>query len=313
MFFIYSLDLKDNSVKLYDFCHTKEGVTDLLNTVATNFIARECGERVAENAFRDDTPNEEIEQDGYFLRHSAEHPNQIDVYQRKTSVNAGMFLTSVDVTCECVSLFSVTEASLGLPIECTGKGVTTPTFNNAKEQHDQTDHIEALKQRLVAQREKVEQQIANDVYDYHDLPPLCKITDSDSESEEMENPKVVLRKRMIAEWDNVPTPQPQFATFTDAPKPTQPELLDLDELLEELISNEEKRIPTPPPLPLPHVPMLPEVDYSIYATTGPWDHSSSTSDDSLDSDDFFDSSDETSESSTYLDSDSTLDLTNDMM
>lgn len=301
MFFIYSLDLKDNSVKLYDFCRTKEGVTDLLNTVATNFIARECGERAAENAFRDDIPNEEIEQDGYFLRHSAERPNQIDVYQRKTSVVKGYIMNSFDVTCECVSLFSVTEASLGLPIECTGKGVTTPTFNNAKEQHDQTDHIEALKQRLVAQREKVEQQIADDVYDYN-LPPLCD--DTDSESEEMENPKVVLRKRMIAEWDNVPTPQPQFATFTDAPTPIQTDLLDLDELLEELISNEERRIPPPPPLPLPHVPMLPEVDYSIYATTGPWDHSS-TSDDSLDSDDFLDSSDETS---TYLDSDSTSDM-----
>ena len=257
MFFIYSLSLEDSVVKLYDFCRTKDGVTDLLDTVARNFIRHEEGERRAESPYRDDTTD--VTDEGYFLRHSADKPDQIDVYLRKTTVEVGRVWNSYDIHCVKIMLFSVTEAALGLPIECTGKGVTTQTFNSSKDAQHQVDHLDALKERLKSQRAKVDEQIkareGNDEWVYNDMPPLVKI-DSDSESDnDSGNPIVRLRERINAECASTIITQNLDDLIDTLNTPLNSWSEKIDEarnIIDTLGSNSDSvspLIPTPPPLP----------------------------------------------------------------
>ena len=183
MFFIYSLQLDTLIVKLYDFCRTKDGVDELLDTVARNFIRRERGERHAESPYRDDL-TDVITDEGYFLRHSADNLHQIDVYLRKTNVITGRVWNSYDVSCKKVMQFAVSEAALGLPIECTGRGVTRQTFSSSKEAKQQSVHFNLLKERLVQQREKVDNEIAIAIplEEYH-IIDACDESDNQSDEE----------------------------------------------------------------------------------------------------------------------------------
>lgn len=263
MFFIYSLNIEDYNIQLYDFCRTKDGITELLDTVARNFIRREEGERAAEAPYRDDITNDKLTDNGYFLRHSGEKPYQIDVYQRKTNVEVGRVWNSYEITCKKVMHFSVTEASLGLPIECTGKGVTTKTFNNAKESHEQADHINALKMRLVSQREKVDKQLV-DGYAIFEIKPKKTV-------EYTGNPLIRLRKMVEADSE--------FASVNKL----------LDELINMPSDASIVRPPTPPPLPQV---FKPKGKNTAEEST---DDSSDDSSDDVDDDSSIDSSDTSEE------------------
>ena len=197
-------------MKLYDFCRTKDGVNDLLDTVAKNFIRHEEGERRAESPYRD-IPDDELTEEGYFLRHSDEKPDQIDVCVRKIQVAVGRVWNSYDVSCEKVMHFAVTEASLGLPIECTGKGVILQTFSTAKESQQQGDHLSALKERLVKQRARVDKQIIEEV-DFQEVTVVSQ--ESDTDEEELENP-IVRLKRRIATEEYVQPPEPLIEFSSD--------------------------------------------------------------------------------------------------
>jgi len=254
MFFIYSFSLDDLAVKLYDFCRTKDSISDLLDTIARNFIRHEEGERCAEAPYYDEVAEDQLTTDGYFLRHSSEKPNQIDVYLRKTQVTVGRVWNSYEVNCKKVMHFAVTEASLGLPIECTGKGVITQTFNTAMEAQQQVDHLAALKERLVEQRMKVDQQIKERDYQQDIVVPATP--DSETDDEELENP-VIRLKRRIATVE--PEPLVNLDDILEQPEQPEPEqhssaLDDLNELLDEL---NNFNIPIPPPLP----PVLMSKDY----------------------------------------------------
>jgi hypothetical protein len=257
MFFIYSLSLKDFTVKLYDFCRTKDGVNDLLDTVAKNFVRHEEGERRAESPYRE-IPDDEITEEGYFLRHSDEKPDQIDVYVRKIQVAVGRVWNSYDVSCKKVMHFAVTEASLGLPIECTGKGVTVQTFSTAKESQQQGDHLSALKERLVKQRERVDKQINAEV-------DLQEVQDSDTDKE------VVLQEVTVEDQysDTDKEVVLQEVTVEDQYSDTDEEELENPIIrLKRMISFEDAKnlidnlsgdhvIPTPPTHPTPPTPPTP--------------------------------------------------------
>lgn len=190
MLFIYSINNKTYEVKLHDMCASEEKLSGLLETVAKNFITREEGERRAEAPFKDEIPDEQIVEDGYFLRHSSTKPNQIDVYLRKTNVNQGRVWNSYEVTCEKVLHFSVTEAGLELPIEKSNKGVLSPKFSNSLEAEQQSAHIAELKARLVSRRQKVD----TDLLVAEPMTLSLPIRSSSETS--FGNPAVLLRKRI---------------------------------------------------------------------------------------------------------------------
>lgn len=211
MFFIYSLTLEDLSVKLHDFCRTKDTVTGMLDTVATAFIRREEGDRRAEKPYRTDIDAET--ETGYFLVRSDQKQDQIDVYLRKTELSVGRVWNSYETSCQKVMHFAVTEASLGLPTECTGKGVTLPTFSTAMESQQHADHMDALKARLVAQRQKVDAQIARrdgvapeTLLEFsdseEDLISDSDFSESDYSEEITENPVQTLRRRVEFDTSN---------------------------------------------------------------------------------------------------------------
>ena len=219
MFFIYSLDIEKLTVKLYDFCRVKEGITDLLDTVARNFITREEGERVAEDPYRDNLTDEQIVKDGYFLRHSDKGPYVIDVYLRSTNIIPGTMWNSYEITCKKVMHFAVTEASMGLPIEYSGTTVKAPVFESSRSAQLQADHMEELKRRLASRRAQVDGVEKSEV-----------IVETDDESEEDE----ILRKPPIA---------------------VLKEKIDLDELFKATLKDLEDTtmmpsyVPPPPPRP----------------------------------------------------------------
>lgn len=130
MFFIYSIELETLKVKLYDFCKTKDAAKDLLRTCATNFVRVEHGDRRAAVAFKDMLLDEEVTEDGYFLRNSSTETDQINVYVRKTRMYNGWTGTFANVDVHQTMIFGLTEAAMGMPIEATGRGVTRPTFAN---------------------------------------------------------------------------------------------------------------------------------------------------------------------------------------
>lgn len=130
MYLIYSLDLETLKPRIYDFCRSKDTVGTLLRNCATNFILIEHGERRAEGAFKDDVKDNDIAEDGYFLRLSTISPNQIDVFRRTTITQNGWTGRYVNVEVKRIMVFAVTEASLNLPIECSGRSTTKPQFDN---------------------------------------------------------------------------------------------------------------------------------------------------------------------------------------
>nr|QBK87497.1 MAG: hypothetical protein LCMAC201_04070 [Marseillevirus LCMAC201] len=252
MFFIYSLNLENLAVKLYDFCRTKDGISNLLDTVATNFICHEEGERRAESPYRDDLTDEHITDEGYFLRHSSDAPNQIDVHFRKTIILPGRVWNSYDLVCKKVMQFSVTEASLGLPVECTGKGVITQTFSSAKEAQQQFDHLEELKLRLAPLKIKIAERIQADRLKVEnqqvDLP-----SDSDTDEEELENPISRLKKVMLTtELQETAIVEKLMEVCTDITTELQDTVEDEDtvEKLIEVCTDITTLSPVPPPRPL---------------------------------------------------------------
>lgn len=267
MFFVYSLNLENYNIRLYDFCRTKDGLADLLENAATNFILREEGERRSESPYRDDIEDKDINQDGYFLRHSKDKANQIDVYQRKTQIIPGTIWDSYDVSCKKVMHFSVTEAALGLPIECTGKGVTTQTFSTSKEALEQNDHIAALKERLVSRREVVDRQIAeSEVSSKSSESASSNSSESESEdsyddSEDIQNPLVRLRNMIEAEEKTLSPVNNEEITYIPDDVDKIIEMLmapcekiqETQDFLGDMVSDRESastfRPPTPPPMP----------------------------------------------------------------
>lgn len=130
MYLVYSLDLKTLNIKVYDFCNSKNTVNSLLRNCATNFILIEEGERKSEKAFKDDVSDDQITEDGYFLRSSKEKLNEINVFKRKTHMQNGWTGKYATIHVDKVMVFGITETSLNLPIECSGRTTTKPTFDN---------------------------------------------------------------------------------------------------------------------------------------------------------------------------------------
>jgi hypothetical protein len=130
MHLIYSLDLESHAVKVYDFCKSKDTVQELLRNCATNFVLIEEGERRSLKAFKDTVTDDQLTEDGYFLRSSTTKSNQIDVFHRKTKTSNGWTGRYAEVVIRKVMVFGVTDASLNLPIECSGKSVTRPQCDN---------------------------------------------------------------------------------------------------------------------------------------------------------------------------------------
>ncbi|KKL53522.1 hypothetical protein LCGC14_2274600, partial [marine sediment metagenome] len=176
-------------------------------------------------------------------------PNQIDVYLRKTIVFPGRVWNSYDVTCKKVMHFSVTEAALGLPIECTGKGIIAQTFNSAKEAQQQSDHLQALKERLAPLKIKVTERIeeAERLQGAEkQVDELSPTTDeSDTDEEELENPIRRLKKRILLEKspDGGELPTSTTLPYYTVPEPTELPTSTVPELTEQELTE-----PTEPEL-----------------------------------------------------------------
>ena len=146
MLFVYSLELETLTLKLHDFSSNHKEAADLLNRIAINFIRTECGDRRAEEAFKDNVKDSDITEDGYFLRHSEETTNRIDVYHRKTFISTGLW-TSVKYEIKKVKFYSITEASMNMPIE-NSQPVRKPVFDNEKLVSLNDNLMKELKEKL---------------------------------------------------------------------------------------------------------------------------------------------------------------------
>ena len=226
MFFIYSLQLHNSQVTLYDFCRTKDTTLDLLTTVATNFILKESGEKRAQSAFIDNVKESDIMEDGYYLRHS-EKSHEINVYQRKTVICPGRMWNSYEVKFDHVMVFGVTEAALNMPIDFTGKGVTSPTFQSSLDCTNHTNHLSELKDRLKLQKQKVDAQIENTIQ----LNDYTEDEDESSEEElDLTGPTARLQKQIDENYmKNLYNQTPLDNRY----------LSELDKILQELELSEE--------------------------------------------------------------------------
>lgn len=106
MFFVYSLKYNTRDITLHDHCDNADTVQQMLDKTARNFIMYEQGGKKAENPYYDNVLDSDIKEDGYFLRNN-EHDNIINVYLRKTNINAGLIGTYVTVTCDKVMHFGI--------------------------------------------------------------------------------------------------------------------------------------------------------------------------------------------------------------
>jgi hypothetical protein len=191
MFFIYSINLNDLNIKLCECCQTMDGITNLLDVVATNFIRSEEGDRRAEKPFRDDTPDDLITGDGYFLRHSVKEDNRINVYIRKTTIIPGHLWNSVNIECQPIMDFAITEASLNPRSNYVG--TTNGVFQNRA-------HLDELKKILEARKIKIDEDIKN--YECTEGYKIIKIEqeesdiESDSDIDIQENPLISLQRRI---------------------------------------------------------------------------------------------------------------------
>ena len=150
MFVIYSLE--GEKVKLYDTCNTRKCVTELMRTCAINFIRRENGDAKAEDAFKDGVSDKEITEDRYFLRHSVEIVDRINVFKRTTTVVPGaIYGKSAVVKYEKVMIFGVTESDT----EIIPEPIFSPTVIKSVAQEQQWSIIEEeLKKRFKNTRDE---------------------------------------------------------------------------------------------------------------------------------------------------------------
>ena len=155
MFFIYSLDLTTLQVKLHDCCNFESSVDTLLDTVAKNFIRVEEGEKKAEYPYKDDEKDENVKEDGYFLRHCKENPQRIFVHRRQSRLLPGTLWNSYEVKCEKVSLFGVTFSKGVEPLPVAKQ----PSIKNTVATASPIGYLDQLKERLVLQKAKVESQM----------------------------------------------------------------------------------------------------------------------------------------------------------
>ena len=156
MFFVYSLNLQTLSVNLYSSHDSKDQAELDLHDTVINFIRIEEGDKKAQDPFRDDIPDSNIKEDGYFLRHSDTKNNVIDVFCKKTEIIPGnVWGVTVNTSINKVVTFSITEASINLPIV---KPVTTskkPILNNSKQSASYDNMIQELKE-ILSKRKLVE-------------------------------------------------------------------------------------------------------------------------------------------------------------
>lgn len=158
MFFIYSLDLKTLSIELHDCCNLETEVDTLLDTVVRNFIRVEEGEKKATNPFKDDVNDDAITEDGYFLRHSKDTPRQVYVHHRKSQVLPGRVWNSFNVEYERKTVYGVTQLEMESQPLVKNVIVKTPAQPLDTKY---SDHLAKLKERLILQKEKVDNQMKN--------------------------------------------------------------------------------------------------------------------------------------------------------
>lgn len=144
MFFVYSIELDTLKVQLYDCCNSKDVASNLLSTCATNFIRGEHGDRRAAKAFKDTVSNDELTEDGYFLRNSGTKIDQINVHLRKTHIYNGWTGKGAIVDVKQTMIFGLTESAMGMPIEVSGRSATRPSFDNEAQSQAHTSFIGEL-------------------------------------------------------------------------------------------------------------------------------------------------------------------------
>jgi hypothetical protein len=110
MFLIISILLDDNSIQIHDMCQYFSQVNDKLNNVAIEFIRHEEGDRRALNPFKNNIADQDIVENGYFLRNSKVAPHQIEVYYKKIIVEPGVLWgKNVKHNCQKIMFFTVSQ------------------------------------------------------------------------------------------------------------------------------------------------------------------------------------------------------------
>lgn len=210
MFFIYSVNLNDLTVDIHDYSKDFLNVNDCLDRAAKSFIKREQGERAAIDPYRNDVPDAEITDDGYFLRKNNDNENQIDVFHRKTKVQNGYVYNSYDVEINKVCQFGVSESNIDFST-CIPKVEIPSLPPPPPPPMPQIPYFDDLKSRLAIQREKLEMN-----FDDFDSD-----SDSDTDFEYDEATSLLTRLRKKAQLTiDVPETTPfDFDNLTLAYKP----------------------------------------------------------------------------------------------
>lgn len=147
MLFIYSIELETLNLELHDCCMYHKDAADMLRNIAVSFIRTECGDKRAKDAFKDNVTDPADIEDGYFLRRSDKTTNRIDVYLKKTLITPGWIGNSVSTEINHVKFYSITEASLGMPIEKKME-MKKPEFHTERQAAGFDDLITELKKKL---------------------------------------------------------------------------------------------------------------------------------------------------------------------
>lgn len=206
MFFIYSVDITNLSVNIHNYTKDSSKIEECLDHAAKNFIKHEQGERAAESPYRDNVSDTEITDDGYFLRKNIDHPNQIDVFHRKTKVQSGYVYNSYDVEIKKVLHFGVSENNIdfGENVSIASSPVNLPP--PPPPPMPTMPYFDDLKNRLAIQREKLDMNLVDSDSD----------SDTDFEFDEANSLLNKLRKKAELTID---VPKTQFDNFTLAYKP----------------------------------------------------------------------------------------------
>ncbi len=162
MLLIYSINLETLEIKIWDKIETIIQVPDLLKNIITQFIANEQGVHKASNAFKDNVKDDQITEDGYFVRASSVKKHEYDVYMRTTVVApARLWGFNINISVKKVFKFGVIEASLDVPIEVsTGVTVKHPEMwlqaETEKEVTDRRNLMIELATTLAERKKKVD-------------------------------------------------------------------------------------------------------------------------------------------------------------